>query len=1044
MSRFFINRPILSWVMAIVIMIAGGLSLIKLPVSQYPEIAAPAIMITAVYPGASAETVQDTVVQVIEQELSGLDGFRYLSSNSNTDGSFEVIATFEQGTDSDIALMQVQNKLQLATPKLPLEVQRQGMRVVKFQINFMQVVALVDESGKLDAFDLGNYLASHMKDPISRIDGMGDILLLGSPRAMRIWLDPDKLTNYHLMPKDIAAAIQDENVQVSAGQLAGLPALKGVELNATITSSSRMVSVDEFNHILLKVNLDGSQVLLQDVAKVEVGADNFSISSLYNGKPSAGMAMRLAPGANLLDVSKKVKEVVEAQSQFFPQGVKALFPYDTTPSVKSSISSVVRTIVEASILVFLVMFLFLQNIRATLVPTLAIPVVLLGTFGVLAALGLTINVLTMYAMVLAIGLLVDDAIVVVENVERIMHEQAISVKEATILSMTQIQGALVGIGLVLSAVFVPMAFFGGSAGIIYRQFAATIVVAMALSVLIALTFTPALCASILKKPQPKVKKRRGFFWLFNRFFDRGTNYYEKGVRNILYRRGRYMFIFLIITVGTGWLFTQLPKAFLPNEDQGVVMIEVRMPANSTAERMEQTMAEFRDYLLTEEKHLVKTVFTVNGFNFAGRGQNAGMAFVNLADWSERKGKGEDVFSLVARAQQHFNSIRDGMVIAFPPPAIMEMGNAMGFDFYLQDNAGLGHTELVKARDKFLELAAQSPVLTNVRPNGKNDEPQLRVVIDKERARALQLRLSDINDTLSAAWGSMYVNDFIDEGRVKRVYLQGEASARMLPTDLDKWHVRNQRGEMIPFNAFATTQWYIGPPKLERFNGLSAIEILGEPAPGYSTGDAMLAIADIMKQLPSEISLSYSGLSYEEIQTQDQAPALYVMTILFVFLSLAALYESWSVPFSVALVVPFGILGAVIATLLRGLSSDVYFQIGLMTTIGLSAKNAILIVEFAKHLYEKDGKPLIDAAAEAARMRLRPIIMTSLAFTFGVLPMALAAGAGQGSQHSVATGVIGGMLASTFLAIFFVPLFYVFVVKLFSRKKAHVSIEEIDK
>ncbi|AZG97474.1 TPA: efflux RND transporter permease subunit [Proteus mirabilis] len=1044
MSRFFINRPILSWVMAIVIMIAGGLSLIKLPVSQYPEIAAPAIMITAVYPGASAETVQNTVVQVIEQELNGLDGFRYLSANSNTDGSFEVIATFEQGTNSDIALMQVQNKLQLATPKLPLEVQRQGMKVVKFQINFMQVVALVDESGKLDAYDLGNYLSSHMKDPISRIDGIGDILLLGSPRAMRIWLDPDKLTNYHLMPKDIAAAIQDENVQVSAGQLAGLPALQGVELNATITSASRMVSVDEFNHILLKVNLDGSQVLLQDVAKVEVGADNFSISSLYNGKPSAGMAMRLAPGANLLDVSKKVREVVEAQSQFFPQGVKALFPYDTTPSVKSSISSVVHTIIEATILVFLVMFLFLQNIRATLVPTLAIPVVLLGTFGVLAALGLTINVLTMYAMVLAIGLLVDDAIVVVENVERIMHEQSISVKEATILSMTQIQGALVGIGLVLSAVFVPMAFFGGSAGIIYRQFAATIVVAMALSVFIALTFTPALCASILKKPQNKGKKRGGFFWLFNRFFDRGTDFYERGVRSILYRRGRYMLIFLIITVGTGWLFTQLPKAFLPNEDQGVVMIEVRMPPNTTAERMEQTMAQFRDYLLTEEKNLVKTVFTVNGFNFAGRGQNSGMAFVNLADWSERKGKGEDVFSLVARAQQHFNSIRDGMVIAFPPPAIMEMGNAMGFDFYLQDNAGLGHETLVKARDQFLSLAAQSPILTNVRPNGKNDEPQLRVVIDKERARALQLRLSDINDTLSAAWGSMYVNDFIDEGRVKRVYLQGEASARMLPTDLDKWHVRNQRGEMIPFNAFATTQWYMGPPKLERFNGLSAIEILGEPAPGYSTGDAMLAIADIMEQLPPEVSLSYSGLSYEEIQTQDQAPALYVMTILFVFLSLAALYESWSVPFSVALVVPFGILGAVIATLLRGLSSDVYFQIGLMTTIGLSAKNAILIVEFAKHLYEKEGKSLIDAAAEAARMRLRPIVMTSLAFTFGVLPMAIASGAGQGSQHSVATGVIGGMLASTFLAIFFVPLFYVFVVKLFSRKKAHESIEEIDK
>lgn len=1038
MSRFFISRPILSWVMAIVIMIAGGLSLLKLPVSQYPEIAAPAIMITAVYPGASTETVQNTVVQVIEQELSGLDGFRYLSSTSNIDGSFEIVATFEQGTDSDIALMQVQNKLQLATPKLPIEVQRQGMKVVKFQVNFMQVVALVDESGKLDVFDLGNYLSSHMKDPISRIDGMGDILLLGSPRAMRIWLDPDKLVNYHLMPQDIANAIQSENVQVSAGQLAGLPAVKGVELNATITSASRMVSIEEFNNILLKVNLDGSQVLLKDVANVELGADNFSISSKYNGKPSAGMAMRLAPGANLLDVSKKVRAIVEEQSRFFPPGVKALFPYDTTPSVKSSISSVISTIFEATVLVFLVMFLFLQNIRATLVPTLAIPVVLLGTFGILAAFGMTINVLTMYAMVLAIGLLVDDAIVVVENVERIMHEQSLSAKEATYLSMNQIQGALVGIGLVLSAVFIPMAFFGGSAGIIYRQFAATIVIAMGLSVFIALTFTPALCASILKNNTHTEKKKRGFFWLFNRFFDRGTNYYEQGVRSILFRRGRYMIIFLLITAGTGWLFTQIPSAFLPNEDQGVVMVEVRMPPNSTAERMEKTMAEFRDYLLTEEKDLVKTVFTVNGFNFAGRGQNSGMAFVNLVDWSQRKGAGKDVFSLVQRAQSHFNMLPDGLVIAFPPPAIMEMGNAMGFDFYLQDNAGLGHAALVEARNQFLALAAKNPVLANVRPNGKDDEPQLKVVIDKERARALQLRLSDINDTLSAAWGSMYVNDFIDEGRVKRVYLQGEDTSRMLPTDLEKWYVRNQRDEMIPFSAFATTQWYMGPAKLERFNGLSAIEILGEPAPGYSTGDAMNAISEIMTQLPPEVSLSYSGLSYEERQTQDQASLLYVMTILFVFLSLAALYESWSVPFAVALVVPFGILGSVVATLLRGLSSDVYFQIGLMTTIGLSAKNAILIVEFAKHLYEKEGKSLIEAAAQAARMRLRPIIMTSLAFTFGVLPMALASGAGQGSQHSIATGVIGGMLASTFLAVLFVPLFYVFVVKLFTRKKSKTS------
>ncbi|MCK9469488.1 MAG: efflux RND transporter permease subunit [Porticoccaceae bacterium] len=1035
MPHFFIDRPIFAWVLAIVVMMAGTLSLLTLPISHYPNIAAPAVSISATYPGASAETVQDTVVQVIEQQLSGLDGFRYMSSNSNSDGSAQIIVTFTQGTDPDIAQVQVQNKMQLATPKLPEEVQRQGIRVAKFQVNFMQIVALIDESGRMSAFDLGNYIATHLQDPISRIDGVGDFMLFGSQNAMRIWLDPAKLNSYQLTPADVAQAIREQNVQVSSGQLGGLPALAGTQLNATIIGSTRMSTEEEFRDILIKVNLDGSQVRVRDVAEVSLGSDSYSVHGKFNGSPSAGLATRLAPGGNLLETVESIRGVLEAHEPFLPEGVTIVYPYDTTPVVEASISSVVYTIMEAIVLVFLVMYLFLQSFRATLIPTLAVPVVLLGTFALLPMFGLNINVLTMYAMVLAIGLLVDDAIVVVENVERLMHEEGLSPLEATRKSMHQIKGALVGIGLVLSAVFVPMAFFGGSAGIIYRQFAVTIVIAMGLSVLVALIFTPALCATILKAPKPgELHEKKGFFGWFNRNFDRGTRRFERGVGAMIRHRGRYLVIFLLIVVGTGWLFKQTPAAFLPDEDQGMMLVEVRMPANSSGERTERVLAQVRDYLLQEEPAVI-SLQAVNGFNFAGRGQSSGIAFVQLKDWSERTAPGQDVFSVAQRANQYFSThIKDGQVMAFPPPAIVEMGNALGFNFYLQDNVGLGHEALMDARNQFLMLANQHPVLMAVRPNGKDDEPQFRIHIDREKARTHLLSIAAINETMSAAWGSMYVNDFVDQGRVKRVYLQGNMDSRLAPEDFAKWYVRNQNGEMIPFSAFASGEWTWGSPKLERYNGIPAVEILGQPAPGYSTGDAMQAIAEIMQELPPGIGLSYTGLSYEEIQTGNQAPLLYALTVLIVFLSLAALYESWSVPAAVILVVPLGIIGAVSATLLRGLSADVYFQIGLMTTVGLTAKNAILIVEFAKDLYEKQGRSLAQAAIEAARLRLRPILMTSLAFTFGVLPMALASGAGQGSQHSIATGVVGGMITATVLVVFFVPLFYVLIVGMFGRKR----------
>ena len=1035
MSKFFIDRPIFAWVIALVIMLVGALSILKLPINQYPSIAPPAIAIQVTYPGASAQTVQDTVVQVIEQQLNGIDNLRYVSSESNSDGSMTITATFEQGTNSDTAQVQVQNKLNLATPLLPQEVQQQGIRVTKAVKNFLLVIGVVSRDGSMTKDDLSNYIVSNMQDPISRTAGVGDFQVFGSQYAMRVWLDPAKLNNFSLTPVDVKAAIAAQNIQVSSGQLGGLPAAPGQQLNATIIGKTRLQTAEQFNKILLKVNKDGSQVRLSDVADVGLGGENYSINAQFNGAPASGLAVKLANGANALDTAKALRNTINTLKPFFPQGMEVVFPYDTTPVVTESIKGVVETLVEAIVLVFLVMFLFLQNFRATVITTMTVPVVLLGTFGILAAFGFSINTLTMFGMVLAIGLLVDDAIVVVENVERVMSEEGLSPKEATKKSMGQIQGALVGIALVLSAVLLPMAFFSGSTGVIYKQFSITIVSAMALSVLVALIFTPALCATMLKAI-PKGEHgtpKRGFFGWFNRSFDRGVKSYERGVGNMLAHKAPYLLAYLIIVVGMIWLFTRIPTAFLPEEDQGVLFAQVQTPAGSSAQRTQVVIDEMRSYLLDKESSAVASVFTVNGFNFAGRGQSSGLAFIMLKPWDQRDAE-NSVFKLAARAQQHFFTFRDAMVFAFAPPAVLELGNATGFDVFLQDRAGIGHEKLMEARNQFLGMAAQSKVLYQVRPNGLNDEPQYQLEIDDEKASALGITLSDINSTLSIALGSSYVNDFIDRGRVKKVYVQGQPGSRMSPEDIKKWYVRNSAGTMVPFSAFAKGQWIYGAPKLSRYNGVEAMEILGAPAPGYSTGEAMAEVEALAKKLPAGVGISWTGLSYEERLSGSQAPALYALSLLMVFLCLAALYESWSIPIAVMLVVPLGIIGALLATSLRGLSNDVYFQVGLLTTIGLAAKNAILIVEFAKELHEQ-GRSLRDAAIEACRMRLRPIIMTSLAFVLGVVPLAISTGAGSGSQHAIGTGVIGGMITATVLAIFWVPLFFVTVSSIGQRKTA---------
>ena len=1028
MSNFFINRPIFAWVLAIIVMLAGAISILKLPIEQYPDVAPTAVQIRATYPGADATTLQNSVTQVIEQNMSGLDGLMYMSSTSDSSGTLQLTLSFENGTDADIAQVQVQNKLQLATPLLPQEVQQQGITVRKSSSVFFLVPGFVDESGRMSMEDIADYVAANLKDPLSRINGVGDTTLFGSQYAMRIWLDPNKLNNFQLTPVDVINMIETQNAQVAAGQLGGAPPVKGQQLNASIIAQTRLTSPEQFGNILLKVNSDGSQVRLHDVARIERGGENYQFVVKINGKPASALGIQLASGANALDTANAIRAKIEELKPFFPQGLKVVYPYDTTPFISISIHEVVKTLIEAIVLVFLVMYLFLQNFRATLIPTIAVPVVLLGTFAILNAFGYSINTLTMFGMVLAIGLLVDDAIVVVENVERVMAEDGLKPKAATRKSMGQIQGALVGIAMVLSAVFVPMAFFGGSTGVIYRQFSITIVSAMVLSVLVALILTPALCVTLLKPIKAGTHGQHGgFFGWFNHTFDQSAHHYTHSVARMLQGTGRYLLIYGVLVVGMAMLFMRLPTSFLPSEDQGVLATQAILPAGATQERTQAVLDQVNDYYLNNEKNNVENVLTVNGFGFAGRGQNVGIAFIGLKDWADRPGDENKVDGIVSRAAQAFSKIIDGQVVAFNLPPIIALGNATGFDFELIDQAGLGHAKLTEARNKLLELARQHPdLLTAVRPNGMEDNPQYKIDIDQEKAAALGVSLSDINTTLSSAWGGSYVNDFVDNGRVKKVYVMSDAPYRMMPKDLNDWYVRASNGKMVPFASFSTAKWVYGSPRLERFNGLPAVEILGQPAPGKSSGEAMALMEQLAQQLPTGIGYDWTGMSYQERMSGQQAPALYALSLIVVFLCLAALYESWSIPFSVMLVVPLGVLGALVATLLRGLSNDVYFVVGLLTTIGLSAKNAILIVEFAKDQMEKEGKAIIEATLDAVRMRLRPILMTSLAFILGVLPLALSSGAGSGAQNAVGTGVIGGMVAATLLAIYFVPVFFVVV------------------
>ncbi|KAF0842814.1 multidrug efflux pump [Methylovorus glucosotrophus] len=1028
MSKFFIDRPIFAWVIAIVIMLAGVLAIRSLPIAQYPMIAPPAVSITATYPGASAKAVEDSVTQVIEQKMKGIDHLTYMSSTSDSSGSVTITLTFDAGTNPDIAQVQVQNKLALATPLLPEDVQRQGVQVAKASSNFLMVVGFISEDNSMSNIDLGDYVGSNIQDILSRVNGVGDTQLFGSKYAMRIWLDPAKLHNYALTPADISAAITAQNAQVSAGQIGGMPATQGQALNATVTAQSRLQTPEQFGDILLKSTTDGAAVRLRDVARVELGGESYDVVARYNGKPATGLAIKLATGANALDTAEAVKAKLAELEPLFPQGMKAVLPYDTTPFVKISIEEVVKTLIEAIVLVFIVMYVFLQNFRATLIPTIAVPVVLLGTFGVLAAAGFSINTLTMFAMVLAIGLLVDDAIVVVENVERVMQEEGLSPKEATRRSMEQITGALIGIALVLSAVFVPMAFFGGSTGVIYRQFSITIVSAMALSVLVALILTPALCATLLKPHRHGDTKRSlasRLFGGFNRGVERTTRLNQSLVRRMLNGLGRYGLVYGLIVLVMGVLFTLLPSSFLPDEDQGILFTQVILPAGATTERTQAVLQQVERHFLQDQKEAVKSVFTVSGFSFGGSGQNNGLAFVSMKDWSERKRPDLKISAVAGKAMGYFSQIREAMVFAFIPPAVVELGNATGFDLQLQDRAGLGHEALMQARNQMLGMASANPALVGVRPNGQEDAPEYKLDIDRAKANALGISLADINSLLSTAWGSSYVNDFIDRGRIKRVYLQGDASSRMDLKDFDKWFVKNANGEMVPFSSFATAHWAYGSPRLERYNGLSSTEIMGSPAPGHSTGEAMAIMESLAAKLPPGIGYEWTGLSYQERMTGSQAPALYALSLLIVFLCLAALYESWSIPFAVMLVVPLGVVGALIAASLRGLSNDVYFQVGLLLTIGLSAKNAILIVEFAKEQMEQ-GKEMVEATLEALRLRFRPIVMTSLAFILGVLPLAVSSGAGSGAQNALGTGVIGGMITATVLAVLFVPLFFVAV------------------
>jgi len=1042
-ANFFIDRPIFAWVIAIIISLTGLLAINSLPVEQYPNLAPPTVRISASYPGASAQTLENTVTQIIEQNMTGLDGLLYMSSQSSSTGNATITLTFQAGINPNEAMQQVQNQLQGATRKLPQDVQQQGITVSKSGDSSLMTVAFVSTDHSMTRQDIADYVASNLQDPISRIDGVGSVDAFGSQYAMRIWLDPNKLNSYNLTSQNVVNAIETQNNQIAVGQVGGTPSVNGQALNATMNAQAQLQTPEQFRDITLRVNADGSYVTLGDVATVELGAENYDYLSRYNGMPASGMSIKLASGANELATDKLVKAKLGELEQYFPHGLKVEYAYETTPFVQASIKDVVKTLFEAIFLVFLVMYLFLQNFRATLIPTIAVPVVLLGTYAVLYAFGYSINTLTMFAMVLAIGLLVDDAIVVVENVERVMAEEGLSPREATRKSMAQIQSALVGIALVLSAVFVPMAFFGGTTGAIYRQFSITIVSAMVFSVLVALILTPALCSTLLKPiKKGEIHTRRGFFGWFNRVFDRSTRQYENGVARVIRNSGKTMLLYLLIIVGLALAFTRLPTSFLPLEDRGVFMTQIQLPVGSTQQQTLKVVEKVENYLLQDEKKNVVSVFSIIGSGPGGNGQNVARMFVRLKHWDERTEPDDTSFAIIDRATTAFGKIKEARVFASSPPAISGLGNSAGFDMELEDHAGLGHAELMKARDTLLAAAAKEPLLTRVRHNGLDDSPQLQVNIDQRKAQALGVDIDDINSTLKTAWGSTYVNDFLDRGRVKKVYVQGAAPYRMLPDDIYRWYVNNSSGAMVPFSAFANSTWTSGSPRLERYNGNAALEIVGEAATGVSTGTAMDIMERLVSQLPNGIGLEWTGMSYQERLSGAQAPALYAISLLVVFLCLAALYESWSIPFSVMLVVPLGVLGAVCATWIRGLENDVYFQVGLLTIIGLSAKNAILIVEFANELH-RSGKDLLEATLEACRLRLRPILMTSLAFIFGVLPMAISHGAGSGSQHAVGTGVLGGMFTATFLAIFFVPVFFILVRRRFPGKTASaIEPEEI--
>lgn len=1034
MARFFIERPIFAWVVAIVIALAGVMSIFTLPVSQYPEIAPPSVSITATYPGASAQTVEDTVTQVIERQMQGIDNLRYMSASSDASGAASITLTFEQGTDPDIAQVQVQNKVQNALPQLPQVVQQQGVTVTKSANSFLLIVGLVAKAPGVTSTDLADFGASVLQDRLSRVEGVGQVQLFGASYAMRIWLDPSRLEAFALTPGDIAAAIRAQNAEVSAGQIGGLPSIEGQQLNATVSAQSLLQTPEQFRDILLRTMPDGSALRLGDVARVELGAENYGFDSRFNGEPASGIAIQLASGANAVDTAARVRATIDELSPTFPAGIEVNFPYDTTPFVKKSIEEVVKTLAEAVVLVFLVMFLFLQSWRATIIPTITVPVVLLGTFGVLAAFGFSINTLTMFAMVLAIGLLVDDAIVVVENVERVMREEGLSPKEATKKSMDQITGALIGIGLVLSAVFIPMAFFPGSTGVIYRQFSITIVSAMALSVLMALTLIPALTSTLLRHEPPRREGSRigGLFSRFNTGLEWLSAKYQGALgRTLAPKAGaRVLGVYAVLLVALGLLFTRLPSSFFPEEDQGFFITIVQLPAGASMERTSSVLRQVEGYLLNEEPG-VRSTFAVAGFSFAGAGQNQGLMFVQLKDWSER-GPRDHAAAIVGRTFGAVSQIRDAMVFPVLPPAVSELGISTGFDMQLVNVGNLSRDDFLQARNMLLGIAAQDPQLMQVRPNGMEDTAQLHLDIDQHAAAALGVAVPDINSTLAGAWGGMYVNDFVDRGRIKRVMMQGDAPYRMVPEDLGKWHVRNASGGMVPLTAFTQADWISASPRLERFNGSASFNIQGQGAQGVSSGVAMDRMEAAVRQLPPGVGVDWTGMSYEERASGAQAPLLYALSLLVVFLCLAALYESWTIPLAVLVVVPLGLLGAAVAANLRGLSNDVYFQVGLLTTMGLAAKNSILIVEFARNLAEQ-GRDWAQAAMEAARIRMRPILMTSFAFTFGVLPMAIATGAGSGAQNAIGVGVIGGMMAATILVPLLTPFFFVGISRAFDHR-----------